>query len=125
MAPRDYAGLVMMAKCQLMQKKPGVALPYARAAKKVYPSEAQGYFVSGYAELQLKRYDAAYADFSRNDQLLPGNPNTAFLKGYALEHMHRRKEAAQAYYRFLQQVKQGKMAQYAYRRLVQWGYLKR
>ncbi len=125
MAPRDYAGLVMMARCQLMQKKPGVALPYARAAKQVYPSEAQGYFVSGYAELQLKRYEAAYEDFRRNEQLLPGNPNTVFLKGYALEHMHRRKEAAQAYYRYLQQVKQGKMAQYAYQRLVRWGYLKR
>ena len=124
-APRDYAGLLMMAKCQLLQKKPGVALPYARAAKKVYPSEAQGYFVSGYAELQLKRYDAAYADFDRNEQLLPGNPNTVFLKGYALEHMHRRKEAAQAYYRYLQQVREGKMARYAYQRLVQWGYLKR
>ncbi len=124
-APHDYAGLLMMAKCQLARKKPGVALPYARTAKQVYPSEAQAYFISGYTELQLKRYDAAYADFDRNEQLLPGNPNVSFLKGYALEHMHRRREAAQAYYRYLQQVKEGKMAQYAYQRLVQWGYLKR
>ncbi len=124
-APRDYAGLLMMAKCQLAQKKPSVALPYARTAKQVYPSEAQGYFISGYSELQLKRYDAAYADFERNEKLLPGNPNVSFLKGYALEQMHRRKEAAQAYYRYLQQVKEGKMARYAYQRLVQWGYLKR
>jgi len=123
-APDDYAGLLLMAKCQLNQKKPSIALPYAHLAKQVYPSEAHAYFVSGYAELQLKRYDAAYTDFSRNEQLLPGNPNTVFLKGYALEGMNRRKEAARAYSRYLQTVKEGKLAGYAYRRLMQWGYLK-
>ncbi len=122
--PHDYAGLLMMAKCKLVQKKPAQALPYARAAKQVYPQEAQAYFVSGYAELQLKRWGAAYADFSQNEKLLPGNPNTAFYKGYALEGMHRRQEAARAYYRYLQTVNEGKLAAYASRRLVQWGYLK-
>lgn len=122
--PHDYAGLLMTAKCKLAQTKPARALPYARAAKQVYPQEAQAYFVSGYAELQLKRYAAAYTDFSQNERLLPGNPQTLFYKGYALEGMHRRQAAARAYYRYLQTVHKGKLAAHAYRRLVQWGYLK-
>ena len=34
-APRDYAGLVMMAKCQLVQKKHAAAQRYADRAKQV------------------------------------------------------------------------------------------
>ena len=42
--------------------------------------------------------------------------------GYAQEGMNRRTEAAQEYRRYLQQVRQGKYAQHAQQRLVEWGY---
>jgi len=121
--PRDYAGLLMMAKLHLIRKEPRLALPYAKMAKKVYPQEAQAYFISGYTELQLKRYKDAYNDFDRNERILPGNPTIIFFKGYALEGMGKYNEAAKYYYRYLQQVNTGKFAQYAYNRLLQWGYL--
>ena len=121
-APNDYAGLVSMAKCQLVQKKYSEGATYARQAKAVYPQEAQGHHLSGFAELNLKQYDAAYRDFQASQRLLPGNPSTIFFMGYAQEGMNRRTEAAQEYRRYLQQVRQGKYAQHAQQRLVEWGY---
>jgi predicted Zn-dependent protease len=123
-APEDYTGLLMMAKCQCAQKKFAEALPYTNLAKKVYPGEAQAYWVSGMAFLQQKRYDAGYRDFHTYEQVLPGNPNIIFLQGYALEEMGNRQEAANRYQRYLRAVGSGNQAQYAYKRLVQWGYIR-
>lgn len=124
MAPNDYAGLVMMSKCLMAQNKNDQAQRYADKAKKIYPQEAQAHHFSGLAAIRQRRYDAALEGFSSYDRLLPGNPNTAFLKGRSLEGMRRRKDAAREYYRYLQQVRQGQSAQYAHKRLMQWGYLK-
>ena len=123
--PNDYAGLVMMATCQIIQKKPAEGLRYSEAAKSVYPQEAQAYYLSGFAKLQSKDFPGAYQDFSSNEKVLPGNPTTVFFKGYSLEGMGKKPEAAQEYNRYLQVVKEGKFAQHAYARLVEWGYYKR
>lgn len=123
--PNDYAGLVMMSKCQLVQKKYREAQRYAERAVHVYPQEAQAYHLLGFAEIELKDFDSAYGAFSTYEKLLPGNPNTIFFRGYALEGMKKTKEAASQYQRYLQIVNKGKQAQYAYRRLVEWGYIKR
>jgi predicted Zn-dependent protease len=121
-APNDYAGLVSMAKCQLIQKKYGEGARYALQAKSVYPQETQGHYLSGFAALNLKEYDSAYQDFQAAQRLLPGNPNTLFFMGYAQEGMSHRPEAAREYRRYLQQVQQGKYAQHAAQRLREWGY---
>lgn len=121
-APNDYAGWVSMAKCQLIQKKYSEGARYARQAKTVYPQEAQGHHLSGFAALNLKEYESAYQDFQASQRLLPGNPNTLFFMGYAQEGMSHRPEAAREYRRYLQQVQQGKYAQHATQRLREWGY---
>ncbi|MBU0986327.1 MAG: M48 family metalloprotease [Proteobacteria bacterium] len=123
-APDDYAGLVMMAKCQLALKNFAEAKKYAQRAKEVYPQEGQAYHLSGFAKIHLKDFDSAYQEFTHYDKLLPGNPNTLFFKGYALDGMQRIKEAAGEYYQYLQNVNQGEQAQHAYRRLIEWGYIK-
>ncbi len=123
-APADYAGLLMMAKCQLALKQPEKALRYAEKAKKIYPEEAQGHHLSGFAKISKRNFDAAYEDFRRYEMLLPGNPNTTFYIGLSLEGMGYRKKAAGMYYKYFQAVKQGERAGYSYKRLVQWGYLK-
>ncbi|MGD9309558.1 MAG: tetratricopeptide repeat protein, partial [Desulfosarcina sp.] len=123
-APNDYVGLLLMAKCQLMQKKDAQAERFAQRAKQVYPQEAQVYHISGIAKLRNKKYDAAYDDFSIYERRLPGNPNTVFFKGLSLEGMQKIDPAAKAYNAYLQQVRQGKQAQYAYQRLKEWGYIK-
>jgi predicted Zn-dependent protease len=123
-APDDYAALVMMSKVQLALKNPEAADRYAKKAKAVYPGEAQGFYLSGFANLQRKDYATARADFARYDRLLPGNPNAVFYQGLAEEGMGRQEDAARTYYRYLQMTREGDQAKYAYGRLVEWGFVK-
>ena len=123
-APEDYVGLLLMAKCQLMQKKDAEAERYVERAKQVYPDEAQAYHISGITKIRNKQYEAAYQDFSIYERRLPGNPNTIFFQGLSLEGMEKVQQSARAYNSYLQQVQQGTQAQYAYKRLKEWGYIK-
>lgn len=124
LAPDDYPGLVLMAKAQMAMKRPNEAQPYLARAKAIYPTEAQASQLTGVAHLQLRRPDRALAAFQEYDRLLPGNPNTTFLKGYSLEQMQNRQAAAQEYNRYLQMTRQGNQAKHAYSRLQGWGYVK-
>jgi predicted Zn-dependent protease len=123
-APEDYAGLALMCKCQFMQKRYREAEQYAHRAKQVYPGEAQAYHLSGVCDLLKKQYGSAYEEFNQYERRLPGNPNIIFLKGLSLEGAGRQRAAANEYYRYLKQVNRGDQAQYAYKRLVDWGYVK-
>jgi beta-barrel assembly-enhancing protease len=123
-APSDYAGLVMMAKCQYAQKKYDQALRFSEEAKRVYPNEAQANYLSGLTKINLRKFDEAAADFTAYENKLPGNPNTIFYRGYAFEGMGNKQKSSDDYYQFLQQVTEGDQANYAYRRLVQWGVIK-
>ncbi len=124
LAPRDYAGLVMMSTCQLVQKKYPAGRRYAEKAKKVYPQEAKAYHLAGFAKIHTKDFEAAYKDFSKYEKVLPGNPNIIFFKGYCQEGMQHKKQAVEQYDRYLKLVQQGDYAKHAYRRLKEWGYYK-
>lgn len=121
-APDDYAGLVMMSKCQLALERPQKAKEYAQRAKEVYPSEAQAYHVGGVASLMDNDFGTAYDEFAAYEEMLPGNPNTIFLKAAALDGMEETQNAANEYYRYLQAVNQGGQADRARQRLTEWGY---
>ncbi len=123
-APDDYVALCMISISNLAQKNYAVGRQYAEIAQKAYPKEAQAYHLSGYAKIQLKDFDGAYEEFRSYELLLPGNPNTIFFKGYCQEGMNRVEPAATEYRRYLQAVQQGKYAQHAYRRLLDWGYIR-
>jgi len=123
-APSDYAGLLMMAKCQYAQKKYDQALSFSEQAKQVYPREAQANHISGLSKIQLKKFDQAVEDFNNYQNKLPGNPNTIFYRGYAYEGMGNRQKSADDYSLYLQQVTEGEQAQHAYQRLVEWGVIK-
>jgi predicted Zn-dependent protease len=123
-APDDYFALCMMSISNLAQKQYAVGRQYAEMAQTAYPQEAQAYHLSGYANVQLKDFENAYEEFSAYERLLPGNPNTIFFKGYCQEGMNHIEQAANEYHRYLQVVRQGQYAQHAYKRLVDWGYIK-
>jgi predicted Zn-dependent protease len=123
-APDDYVALCMTSISNLAQKKYAVGRQYAEMAQKAYPKEAQAYHLSGYSKIQLKDFEGAYEEFHSYELLLPGNPNTIFFKGYCQEGMNHVEQAASEYKRYLQVVKQGKYAQHAYKKLVDWGYIK-
>jgi predicted Zn-dependent protease len=122
-SPNDYAGLIMMAKCHIAQKNGRQAADFADRARKIYPTEAQAQHMHGVASIMDKNYSQALADFTAYERLLPGNPTTVFMKGFAHEGMKDKQAAAQEYRRYLQAVTQGEMAQHAYSRLKTWGYL--
>jgi predicted Zn-dependent protease len=124
-APDDYAGLVMMAKCQMVREKYSEADRFVKKAKNVYPQEAQAYYLAGFVNMNQKQYDSAYEDFKTYEKILPGNPNITFYQGLSLEKMNQVSESADKYYRYIKVVNQGDKAKYAYQRLVQWGYIKK
>ena len=100
-APNDYAANVMMAKCLTAQKRHAEAERYAEKAKKLYPAEAQGYQLSSMSKMYQRKYSRALSDLNTYDRMLPGNPNTTFMKGVAYDGMGRRPEAAQLYRQYL------------------------
>ena len=122
-APNDYAGLLMMAKSQIALEKYSEAVEFASHARDVYPTEAQAYHVEGYTLIQQKKYAPAYDLLNRYEQMLPGNPNTVFYKGYAQEGMDHKPKAAEEYQRYLKLVSEGEMAEHARKRLIEWGYM--
>ncbi len=123
-APNDYTALLMLSKCCLVQKKDKAAATYAVRAAKVYPQEPQARLVAGFTKLRIEQYNDSLSYLAAYDKMLPGNPYVAFFKGLSHEQLGSRDAAANEYYRFLQSVKKGNEAKYAYSRLVQWGYIK-
>jgi predicted Zn-dependent protease len=121
LAPKDYAGLVIMAKCMLAQEQYDKALRYSEKAKQAYPEESQANHLSGFSKIKLKKFDEAVSDFTAYEQKLPGNPNTLFYRGYAYDGMDNKQNATSDYINYLKQVTEGDNAKYAYQRLVQWG----
>jgi predicted Zn-dependent protease len=124
MAPDDYAALVLMSKCAMLQEKYDEADRYASRAGEVFPQEAQSHYISGLANLNKRRFEKAYQKLDAYDRILPGNPNLLFLRGYCQENMQHTKTAADFYMRYLKVVNRGEQAQHAHTRLVEWGYIK-
>lgn len=122
-APKDYTAHVLLAKCYFVQEKYDAAAKSAETATKIYPQEAQGHHLAGISYLSNKKYQKAYDGFLEYEQILPGNPNTMFLKGFSQEGLSNKPEAAKEYMRYLKEVNQGEQAEHAYKQLVAWGYL--
>ncbi len=125
LAPGDYAGLLLAAKCRLAREHYAESAQLAREAQSAYPGEPQAHHVTGLALAKNRRFEPALTEFNRYAELLPGNPFTLFYQGFCQEGMNRRPAAAEAYQAFLKQVDQGEEAQHAYRRLVEWGYIQK
>lgn len=122
----DYTAYVMMAKCQMLRQKAGTAVRYANEAKKLYPSQVQAYYLAGLGNSQIKQFTRAYKDFQRCDQILPGNPQITFHKGYCLENKGQKRLAADSYISYLKKInyQPNQYSRHAYKRLREWGYAK-
>lgn len=124
MAPNDYSALIITGKSFASLEQPNKAKRYFEKATQVYPIEAQGHFHLGITLLELKKPESALNAFTNYEHTLPGNPSTQFLLGICYENMQNISEAAKHYSLFLRKVNQGQQAQYAYQRLIDWGYIK-
>lgn len=123
-APRDYTGLLLMAKLKVAQKRYSESEQYIDRAIAVNPNEAQARQLAGIIKLANKDPQQALQNFDAYDRLLPGNPNTQFFKGVAYESMQNRRAAGEHYYRYLQSGARNDQAQYAARRLREWGMVR-
>lgn len=123
---RDYTAQVMAAKCFLIREKFQDAAGHAARAKELYPEEVQGHYISGLANLSLKKPGPAHDDFKACERLLPGNPQVTFYQGLALDRDGQREPAARQYVTYLKQVNYAanEFSQHAYGRLKAWGYVK-
>lgn len=123
-AKNDYTAHVLMARCQLIQKKHENAASYATAAIDLYPTEPQGHYMAGLAHVGASRYSKAFDNFQTCDRLLPGNPQLTFYKGYTQDKMGRQQPAANEYAAYLKMVnyQSNQYSQYAFKRLKEWGY---
>jgi beta-barrel assembly-enhancing protease len=124
-AKDDYTAHVLMARCLLIGEKATEAASYAIAATQLYPTEPQGHYMAGLAHVGAKQFSRALDNFTRCDQLLPGNPQLTFYKGYTQDKMGRQQPAANEYAAYLKMVnyQSNQYSQYAYKRLKEWGYV--
>jgi len=122
-APDDYAGLLLLAKCHLAQKKNASAEAEAERARSVYQEEPQAVHISGLAKMEQAKYEAAFADFSLYGERLPGNPNTLYYKGFCLEKMGRKEQAAGEYMAYINDAPDGEFSEYVRARLEEWGFI--
>lgn len=79
---------------------------------------------NGILYFEQDQYQTSLDELIKADDLLPNFPETQFYQGRNHEELGNRDTAAEFYIKYLKQVNEGEKAQYAYRRLQQWGYVK-
>lgn len=119
----DYALWIIAAKAKIGQGNHAGALTDLTRAQSLKPAEQLPLYMKGASYLEVSQPDAALSAFTQYKRALPGNPLVDFFIGYSHEQQGSRAPAARAYQLFLQQVQQGDQAEYAYRRLKEWGYV--
>lgn len=77
LAPKDYTGLVLMAKTNILQEKYRESIPYLDRAITVYPEEAQARQLRGVVDAKLGKKQAALDHLYACAAVAPHNRNTA------------------------------------------------
>jgi len=96
----------------------------AEKAVSLYPDLYRARFTAGVLAYDLGKNRESLAHLDVANRLVPGQPPVTFFRGRNYEVQGRREEAARAYADVLQTVQKGPMAEYSYRRLVEWGYVR-
>ena len=124
LAPGDYAGLLMMSKCQLALGHKIEADRYAELAKQSKPGEPQALHVSGMAKLERGKQTEALREFKAYEHALPGNNNNTYLQALCYDGMGQTRNAAALYKQFINNGGAGSMGKHAYGRLTDMGFIK-
>lgn len=78
---------------------------------------------SGINYLELDEHQKSLDDLDKANELIPDHPLVDYYRGRNREEMGNRSKAAEHYTAYLNKVNEGPRAQYAYRRLQEWGYV--
>lgn len=119
----DFAYWVIRAKHEMAVNKPNNALNALRNAEAIKPEGYLALYMKGVNYLEITQPEAALLAFQRYKTLLPGNPMIDFFIGYSHEMNSQQPQAAAAYKTYLTQVQSGPQAEYAYKKLIEWGYV--
>lgn len=97
---------------------------YASAERSaaLQPDLYRARFTAGVLAFEMGKNGESLAHLEAAEKLVPGQPAVVFFKGRNYEAQGRRDEAARAYAAVVKSVQKGPMAEYSYRRLVDWGY---
>lgn len=112
------------AVAEAVAKKTPEAYASAERAVALYPGLYQARYAAGALAFELKKHSESLAHLDAAEKIVPGQPQVTFYRGRNFEAQNRRDDAARAYAAVLEQVQKGPMAEYCYKRLVEWGYVR-
>jgi len=124
LGPREAQIWSVRASAEAKAGRLGAALASAEKAVALYPDLYQARLAAGVLNFELKRYGESLSHLEVANGLVPGQPPVSFFAGRNFEATGKREDAARAYASVLDKVQRGEMAEYCYRRLVEWGYIK-
>lgn len=82
-------------------------------------------FAAGVIYFNRTRYEKSLAELNAAEGIVKGQPQTSFFRGRCYENMGSREKAAREYAQVVKQVDKGPMAEHSYKKLVEWGYIKK
>jgi predicted Zn-dependent protease len=118
----DYGLWVISAKNEIGKENHRAAISHLNKAAALKPSEHLPTYMLGASYLETGQPEQALAMFTRYKRDLPGNPTVDFFIGFSHEKQGQKSAAAESYKVYLRQVQQGAQAEYAYGKLIEWGY---
>lgn len=124
LAPDQALIWVHKAIAEAVAKKTPEAYASAQQAVDLYPGLYQARYAAGALAFELEKDAESLAHLDAAEKIVPGQPQVAFYRGRNFEAQNRRDAAARAYAAVLEQVQKGPMAEYCYKRLVEWGYVR-
>ena len=119
----DYGYWIILAKYQMAMGQYKNASGSLSEAQFLKPGEVLPAYMLGISYLEISEPDAAIAQFNDYKNVITNNSLVEFFLGYGYEMKGDKNSAASAYKIYLSQVQEGDQAEYAYRRLVEWGYV--
>jgi predicted Zn-dependent protease len=123
-APDQALLWVFRAAAEAGAGKKSEALASAEKAVALYPGLYPARFNAGVLAFEAGKHAQSLDHLAEAERLVPGQPQVAFFQGRNREALGQREEAAQRYAKVLESLRQGPMAEYAYQRLVEWGYVR-
>lgn len=124
MAPDQALIWVYRAAAESAAGKKEDANASAENAVRLYPGLFQARFTAGVAAFNLKRNGQSLEHLAAAEKVVPGQPQVAFFRGRNYEAQGQREEAARQYVKVVEALGKGPMAEYSYKRLVEWGYVR-
>ena len=123
-APGEAKISTMLASAEYKAGNPAAAEWEASRAVELDPELFDARLTAGVIYYKRKENGKSLGELGAAEKLVPGQPQVAFFRGRNLDDMGQKDKAAKEYAFVLKNVNKGPMAEYSYKRLTDWGYIK-